>query len=84
MTHSGGKPHTNVGDHGQRYEVRSTGYPSSLMKAEGYAVIGWASTVEGADQIAGAIRQHPSCTSTTIYDRQENKNVITRFAGVLR
>lgn len=27
MTHSGGKPHTNVGDRGQRYELRVTGYP---------------------------------------------------------
>jgi hypothetical protein len=24
MTHSGGKPHTNVGDRGQRYEIRGS------------------------------------------------------------
>ena len=84
MTHSGGKPHTNVGDRGQRYEVRSTGYPKSLVKAEGYAVIGWASTPEGADKMAAAIRLVPGCTSTTIFDRQENKPVITRYAGILR
>lgn len=84
MTHSGGKPHTNVGDRGQRYEVRSTGYPSSIANSEGWAVIGWADTAEGAEKMASAIRAHPNCTSTTIFDRQENKNVITRFAGVLR
>lgn len=79
MTHSGGQPHTNIGDRGQRYEVRATGYPE-----EGESVIGWSSTVEGADQIASAIRQAPGCTSTQILDRQENKPVIRRFAGVLR
>lgn len=79
MTHSGGKPHTNVGDIGQRYEVRATGYP----KAEEW-VIGWSDTLEGSDEIASAIRQAPGCTSTTIYDRHENRKVITRYAGVLR
>lgn len=48
MTHSGGKPHTNIGDHGQRYEVRSTGYPKygadslhsrkSLLQKVGHAI----------------------------------------------
>lgn len=80
MTHSGGKPHTNVGDRGQRYEVRATGYP----KRDGEAVIGWASTLEGAEKMASGIRQAPGCSSTTIFDRQEKKNVITRFAGILR
>jgi hypothetical protein len=84
MTHSGGKPHTNVGDCGQRYEVRSTGYPKSLQSADGYAVIGWASTLEGADEMAAAIRLAPGCTSTTIFDRQESKPIITCFAGILR
>lgn len=79
MTHSGGKPHTNVGDRGQRYEVRSTGYPKTDE-----SVIGWATTLEGADDMAGAIRQHPMCTSTSIYDREEDRKVITRYAGALR
>jgi hypothetical protein len=83
MTHSGGKPH-NVGDHGQRFEVRATGYPKA-----GENVIGWSDTIEGADVMAGSIRRAPSCTSTTIYDRAQGKElpprpVITRFAGVLR
>ena len=84
MTHSGGKPHTNVGDRSQRYEVRSTGYPKNLMNADGYAVIGWSDTPEGADEMAAAIRLAPGCTSTTIFDRQENKKLITRVAGILR
>lgn len=42
MTHSGGKPHTNVGDRDQRYEIRATGYPKDAE-----SVIGWAFTVEG-------------------------------------
>lgn len=79
MSHSGGRPHTNVGDRGQRYEVRATGYPK-----RDEAVIGWAGTLEDADELASAIRQAPGCTSTTIFDRQENKPVIMRFAGILR
>lgn len=79
MTHSGGKPHTNVGDRGQRYEVRATGYP----KAE-KSRIGLATTLKGAEEMATAIRLHPMCTSTEIFDRQDDKVVITRFAGVLR
>lgn len=79
MTHSGGKPHTNVGDRGQRYEVRSVGYPKPEE-----AVVGWAATLEGADDIAKAIRLAPGCLSTTIFDRQENKPVIKMYAGNLR
>lgn len=84
MTHSGGKPHTNVGDRGQRFEVRATGYPK-----EGESVIGWSDTLDGADSMADSIRLAPSCTSTTIYDRAQGKDVapkpvITRYAGVLR
>jgi hypothetical protein len=80
MTHSGGKPHTNVGDRGQRYEVRAIGYP----KRHTDSVIGWSDDLEGAEKMAAAIRLAPGCTSTTIFDRKEQKNVITRFAGILR
>jgi hypothetical protein len=78
VTHSGGKPH-NVGDKGQRYEVRATGYPKDEL-----SVIGWCPTLDGAERMASAIRQAPGCLSTEIFDRQENKPVITRFAGILR
>lgn len=81
MTHSGGQPHTNVGDRGQRYEVRASGYPK-----EGDSVIGWSDTLDGADKMAAAIRKAPSCTSTTIYDRSVEPvaKVITMYAGTLR
>lgn len=68
MTHSGGKQHTNIGDRGQRYEVRTTGYPKVENKT-----VGWAMTVEGAEDMAAAFREHPSCTSTEIFDRQEKQ-----------
>lgn len=68
-----------TGDRGQRYEVSATGYPK-----EEESVIGWSDTLEGADQLAAAIRTAPGCTSTTILDRQTGKPVITRFAGILR
>jgi hypothetical protein len=67
MTHSGGKPH-NVGDKGQRYEVRATGYPKDEE-----SVIGWCPTLELAESMAAAIRHVPGCLSTQIFDRQENK-----------
>jgi hypothetical protein len=79
MTHSGGKPH-NVGDKGQRYEILAHGYPKNELDN----VIGWNDTLEGAEAMAAAIRKAPSCTSTKIFDRQENKMVIKRYAGVLR
>jgi hypothetical protein len=78
MTHSGGKPH-NVGDRGQRFEVRASGYPKPEQ-----SVIGWSDGIDGAERMAAAIRQAPGCTSTEIFDRQENKSVITRYAGILR
>lgn len=81
MTHSGGKPHTNVGDRGQRYEVRMTGYGP---KKPGESVLGWSDTPEGAHAMMAAILTAPGCTSARIFDRQEQKNVITRYAGVLR
>ena len=78
MTHSGGKPHA-VGDMGQRYEVRVTGWPK-----DGDNVMGWSSNLAGAEDLARAARKAPRCTSTTIWDRQEDKAVITQFSGVLR
>jgi hypothetical protein len=78
MTHSGGKPH-NVGDKGQRYTVLATGYPKDAK-----SVIGWCPTLEGAEKMAAAIRLAPGCLSTEIFDRQEHKTVIKRFAGILR
>lgn len=80
MTHSGGKPHP-VGDRGQRYEVRMTGYGP---KEPGESVLGWSDTLDGARRMMEAILTAPGCTSATIFDREEKSNVITRFAGILR
>jgi len=71
MTHSGGKPHTNVGDRGQRYEVRARGYPS---KEE--SVIGWAADLPGAKAMAQAIQKAPGCKSTTVHDRQHDNALV--------
>ena len=71
MTHSGGKPHTNVGDRGQRYEVRAFDYPQP-----GRNVIGWSATPRGACDMAEAIAQAPSCTGTEVYDRVRKSAVI--------
>lgn len=79
MTHSGGKPHTNVGDRGQRYEIRATGYPKY-----GENVIGWANNLDGAEEMLSALCQAPGCVSVEIFDREEDRSVITRFAGILR
>jgi hypothetical protein len=79
VTHSGGRPHTNIGDRGQRFEVRATGYPK-----EEESIVGWSPTVEGAAAMADAIGKAPGCTSTMIFDRVTGEPVITRFRGVLR
>jgi hypothetical protein len=81
MTHSGGRPHTNVGDRGQRYEVRMTGYGPN---APGESVLGWSDTLDGAGQMMSAILKAPGCTSASIFDREENATVFTRYGGVLR
>lgn len=78
MTHSGGEPH-EVGDRGQRYEVVATGWPK-----KGTGVIGWADGEAAAYRLFSAALKAPGCTSATIVDRQEKRNVITRFAGILR
>ena len=81
MAHSGGKPHTNVGDRGQRYEVRMTGYGP---KAPGESVLGWAPTLAGAERMMTAILTAPGCTSALIFDRTEQRVVIRRYGGILR
>jgi len=68
-----------TGDKGQRYEVRTTGYP----KAE-ESVLGWASKKEGAEEMARAIRQAPGFTSARIVDREGKEPDFTIYGGVLR
>lgn len=66
MTHSGGKPH-NVGDKGQRYEVRAIGWPK-----DGESIVGWCPTLEGAERMASATRTAPGCVVTKIIDRKRD------------
>jgi hypothetical protein len=54
----------NVGDQGQRYEIRAIGYP---METE--SVIGWNDDMQGADGMAAAILLAPGCKKTIIRDR---------------
>lgn len=69
MTHSGGKPHA-VGDRGQRYEVRATGWPTA-----GESVIAWTDSKELADKRAESVLTAPSCTASRVVDRG---NLVTR------
>lgn len=66
MTWGGGKHH-QVGDLGQRYEIRATGYPK-----DGESVIGWTDDIEGAFNMASSVRLAPGCTETRVVDRQKD------------
>ena len=77
MTHSGGKPHTNIGDKGQRYEVRSTGYPKDTETT----VLGWSETLEGAKRMAEGISLAPGFTRASVYDREQHGCLVSHFAA---
>lgn len=57
-------PPTGLGDRGQRFEVRATGYPN-----DGENVIGWSNSDEGAERMMKAIKLAPGCTDAWIVDR---------------
>ena len=67
MTHSGGKPHA-VGDRGQRYEVRSIGWP-----VPGSTVLGWCEQLHQAHRMAMGVKQAPGCVGASIFDRTRNQ-----------
>jgi hypothetical protein len=67
MTHSGGKPH-EVGDRGQRYELRYTDAYSGEEK-----VFGWSSTLATAEKMLCGIKIWPSANGGRIVDRQPDK-----------
>ena len=54
-----------MGDNGQRYEVRATGYP-----ADGEHVIAWTDHKDRAESIAASILKAPSCTASHVIDRK--------------
>jgi hypothetical protein len=79
MTHSGGKPHTNVGDRGQRYEIRTVGYPRADE-----CPFGWSDDLDGAELMMSAALSAPGCRWAAIVDRQTGLQIIQRFGGILR
>lgn len=69
-----------VGDKGQRYEVRATGWP-----VEGQELpVALTDDLAKAERMARSIRSAPSCTSTVIFDRKEQKELIRQYGGILR
>jgi hypothetical protein len=65
MTHSGGQPHTNVGDRGQRYEV--TVYDD----VKGHRiVIGWSDDPKRASEMAKTATLRPTWMFAQVRDRQ--------------
>lgn len=72
MTHSGGKPHTNVGDRGQRFEVTFFDPYDNKRKT-----FGWSATAEGARQLADSIELHPSWAYPQINDREADDYTVT-------
>lgn len=62
MTHGGGKPHANVGDCGQRYEVR-------YIDDDGdEKVFGWTNEADGG-ALVKSITAHPVWHSPRVVDR---------------
>lgn len=64
MTHSGGQPHTNIGDRGQRYEVSV--FDEGQNKR---IVLGWADNPTTAAKMATAAELRPSWTFAQVRDR---------------
>lgn len=69
MTINGGKPHA-VGYRGQRYEVTFFNPATSQRH-----VLGWSSTLEGAESMVDGINKHPAWEQPQIVDRHEPPNV---------
>ena len=65
MTHSGGKPHTNVGDRGQRYEV--TVYDENKNER---IVIGWSDDPAVASEMGTSAELRPSWKFAQVRDRK--------------
>jgi len=68
VTHSGGKPHTNVGDRGQRYEVSFFD-----PKLNDRRILGWTDSIEDARRMADAVDAHPTWAYPHVTDRQARK-----------
>lgn len=69
MTHSGGKPHNNVGDKGQRFEV--TYFDPSEDKRKVY---GWSDDAGIARKMGDSVDAHPSWRFPQLRDRKMDRN----------
>jgi hypothetical protein len=58
-------PPEKIGDKGQRFKIRSFGYPK-----QGWNDIGYSATRADADRISSALMTNPSCTMTMVIDRE--------------
>lgn len=72
-------PPEKIGDKGQRYELRATGYPKDEE-----SVIGWSPDKDGAYELGLAISQAPGCTSIRVVDRTGAEPDFVRYFGALR
>lgn len=70
---------SNDVDIGQRYEVRSTGWPDEDREV----AIAWCPNIRGATQIMNGALKAPGCTSATVIDRLDGSILVRRFVGVL-
>lgn len=64
-------PPEKIGDAGQRFMIQATGWPYVGVET----TIGYSGDVAGAEALARALLDFPSCTRTHIVDRQTNKRV---------
>ena len=68
MTHSGGQPHTNVGDKGQQFEITYLDPDDNTRK-----VFGWATTSLLASKMCDSVHLHPSMRQPLVRDRYKEK-----------
>jgi hypothetical protein len=62
MTHLGGKPHTNVGDKGQRFEIHGIMYDGTDE------VFGWTNDAD-ANAVVKKVKQWPKYKDAYVMDR---------------
>lgn len=74
MTHSGGKPHTNIGDTGMRWEVQY--FPADGGKQK---VFGWASGLAEAEHMLKAVCLWPMASGGIIVDRAQGIIALKRM-----
>jgi hypothetical protein len=72
-------PPEKIGDKGQRYELRMTGYPKDEE-----SVIGWGNDKAGLTEVGVSLGKAPGATSMRVVDRTGAEPDFTRYFGALR